>query len=153
MYGLVTINTVVSTEFIKYERAARRFLLTTKDFIIDNYYAIMLTGTDDREIEKLTKHFIKSTNHTALHRQPLKMMSFKIYLEKKILSTTIIQTNKIILILPKTCIYQKRKSTINKSKSINGQFCQPLAYQPPEFQQCLETTFSCGVRLCNLYIH
>lgn len=66
MHALVTINTVVSTEFIKYERAARRFLLTTKDFIIDNYYAIMLTGTDDREIEKLTKHHVKSTNRTAL---------------------------------------------------------------------------------------
>lgn len=53
-------------------------LVTTKDFIIDNYYAIMLTGMDDREIEKLTKHSIKSTNRTAPHRQPLKMMSFKI---------------------------------------------------------------------------
>lgn len=42
----------------------------------------MLTGTDDREIKKLTKHFIKSTNRTALHRQPLKMMSFNIALKK-----------------------------------------------------------------------
>lgn len=30
----------------------------------------MLTGTDDREIEKLTKHFIKSTNRTAESSPP-----------------------------------------------------------------------------------
>lgn len=78
----LSFNGVVSTQFITFKRAASCFLLTTKDFIIDNYYAIMLTGMDDREIEKLTKHLIKSTNRTALHRQPLKMISFKINKKK-----------------------------------------------------------------------
>lgn len=68
-------------------------LTTTKHFIIENYYAIMLTGiVDDREIEKLTKHRIKRAKRIATHHQPLKIMSFKIS-KKLLLKTSIVPRN------------------------------------------------------------